>query len=95
VNHVTHAIAGGIRKRFEAAVEKKKHAEGSVEAGREFVAAYVEFVHYVERLHQDALASAHQHEAPQPGTGQHHEAPKPAPHHGAKEGGATEHHVPE
>jgi hypothetical protein len=30
------------------------HADESVEAGRAFVEAYVEFTHYVERLYLDA-----------------------------------------
>lgn len=51
VKAVTEAIAEGMRQRFEKAVEKKKHAEHNVEAGREYVAAYVEFIHYVEALH--------------------------------------------
>ena len=34
----------------------------SVEAGREFVAAYVEYVHYVEGLHQAAQGAGHHHE---------------------------------
>ena len=31
--------------------EKKKHANDNVEAGREFVEAYVEYVHFVEGIH--------------------------------------------
>jgi len=54
VKLVTDAAAKGIRERFELAKESKKHAEHGVEAGRKFVEAYVEFTHYVERLHMDA-----------------------------------------
>ena len=54
-------INDGIRKRFAHAVEAKKDADVSVEAGRRFVEAYVEFVHYVERLHKDAVTHAAQH----------------------------------
>ncbi len=54
VKLVTEDAAAGIRKRFAAAREKKQHAEHNVQAGREFVAAYVEYVHYVEGLHQAA-----------------------------------------
>ena len=64
VKHVSDAVAAGIRKRFEQAIEKKKHAEHSVDAGREFVAAYVEYVHYVERLHDDATQAGHAHGEP-------------------------------
>lgn len=47
--------------------------EDTVQAGREYVEAYVEYVHYVERLHNDALGTAaHEAEA---------EAKKPQPEH--------------
>ena len=62
VEKLVGAMAGhveeGIRQRFERAVETKKHASESVEKGRAFVAAYVEFTHYVERVHQDATGDA-------------------------------------
>ena len=41
----------GVRERFARANEAKKHANHNTEAGREFVEAYVVFVHYVEGLH--------------------------------------------
>ena len=60
VKLVTEAAAKGIRERFAHAAETKKHADHGVEYGRKFVAAYVEFTHYVERLHLDAeRPSAH------------------------------------
>ncbi len=58
------AAEKGVRVRFERVVEARKHKDDSVAAGREFVEAYVEFVHYVEGLHQ-AIAvegAAHAHE---------------------------------
>ena len=48
---IGNAVRDGIRKRFAEVAEKKKHANDSVEAGREFVAAYVEYVHFVEGIH--------------------------------------------
>lgn len=54
VKMVNDAVAKGIRERFAHAAETKKHADHGVEYGRKFVAAYVEFTHYVERLHMDA-----------------------------------------
>lgn len=56
VKLVTDAAAKGIRERFAHTRETRKHADESVEAGRAFVEAYVEFTHYVERLHLDATA---------------------------------------
>jgi len=70
---IAHRVAEGIQHRFAVAAEKKKHAGESVAAGREFVRAYVEFVHYVERLHADATSPA----SHLPGT----EAPAPAAGH--------------
>jgi len=63
VKLVTDDVADGIRKRFAEAQEKKRHAEQTVEAGRAFVAAYVEYVHYVEGLHQAAQRGAAHHPA--------------------------------
>ena len=81
VKLLTDEAAAGIRKRFAEVRQKKEHAERSVEAGREFVAAYVEYVHYVEGLHQTAEgAGAHHaegHEAA-PAKDAHQE---PAPQH--------------
>ncbi len=53
VNILTNAMAKGIRERFKHANKTQKHAAESVEAGREFVEAYVVFTHYVEGLHND------------------------------------------
>jgi hypothetical protein len=55
--HLSEAVRHGIHRRFTAAFEARRHAEESVEAGRRFVAAYVELTHYVEAL--DALAAGH------------------------------------
>jgi hypothetical protein len=76
VKGATDAVAAGIRQRFAEAAEAKGHADESVEAGRRFVAAYVEFVHYVERIFADAEAGAQAH-------GQEGKAAtQPADHHG-------------
>ncbi|HEY5910919.1 MAG TPA: DUF6448 family protein [Verrucomicrobiae bacterium] len=78
---VTDEAAAGIRRRFTEAHAKKAHADHNVGAGREFVAAYVEYVHYVEGLHQAAQAAgAHQEDghAAAPVESAHHE---PAPQH--------------
>jgi hypothetical protein len=54
VKDLTGVVGAGIRERYAKVLEKKKHADDSVAAGREYVAAYVEFVHYVERLQETA-----------------------------------------
>jgi hypothetical protein len=48
-----------VRRRFRAALETRDAADGSVEAGRDHVAAYVEYVHFVEAIH--AVLSGHGH----------------------------------
>jgi len=48
VEMVTHAAGEGIRDRYEKVAAAKAHKDDSVEAGRRYVAAYVNFVHYVE-----------------------------------------------
>ncbi len=53
---VTEQVEHGIRARFERALHAKQRADESVEAGRRFVHAYVEFVHYAERLYGDAVS---------------------------------------
>lgn len=55
---IAHHVDEGIRERFARAATAKKRAGTSVAAGREFVEAYVELTHYVERLHRDATTSA-------------------------------------
>ena len=56
--HMSAAIAEGVQKRFAAAVERKKHAAGSVVAGREYVDAYVDYIHFVESVNRLASHGA-------------------------------------
>jgi hypothetical protein len=65
VRMVLEQAGRGLRERFAHAAEAKRHAGESVEKGRAYVGAYVEFVHYAERLMQSATTSAAQAE---PGT---------------------------
>ena len=54
VQLLTDAVQDGLRKHFKEAVEKKKIAPNDIAAGREFVEAYVTYIHYVERLYEAA-----------------------------------------
>lgn len=76
VKQVTDAAAKGLRERFERLKEAKKHSEESVEKGREFVAAYVEFTHFVERLYTVSAAPC-----PCGGHAEHHGNAPETPHH--------------
>jgi hypothetical protein len=57
IKDISESIADSIREKFNEVVEKKKHAGKSVNAGREYVEAYVTFIHYVEKIHMDISAS--------------------------------------
>lgn len=49
----------GIRDRFATAANARKHADDSVEAGRDYVEAYVTYVHYVEGVVQAVQGPQH------------------------------------
>lgn len=59
-------IETGLHTQFEAALAAKTFAPNDIEAGRRFVRAYVEYMHYVERLHDAAKVEhgGHLHETP-------------------------------
>ena len=59
---VTAHVKDGVHERFQRAASAKEHVADSVAAGRDFVAAYVEFTHYVEGLHQAATGAGPHHE---------------------------------
>jgi len=59
---LTDAISQGIRQRYEKTAEAFRHKDESVQKGREYVAAYVEYTHYVERLHMDAQGHVEHHD---------------------------------
>lgn len=57
-------LESSVSKRFQRTVEAKKHKDENVAAGREYVEAYVDFIHYVEHLHSVlTVTSQHGHEA--------------------------------
>lgn len=47
-------VEQGLHKQYDAVAKTKKYDPDDVEAARAHVGAYVEYVHYVERLHQAA-----------------------------------------
>lgn len=59
---LTTAIRSELQKRFTVATEAKKHANESVDAGRRFVHAYAEFIHYVDGVHRSAGGETTEHE---------------------------------
>lgn len=65
---LSKSIHHGIEARFKELAAKKKFDKTDVVAGREFVRAYVGFIHYVERVYQASTGPAHGH-FPGPGEG--------------------------
>ena len=61
--HLAQSIASELRTRFAAARAGRAKQDANVGAGREFVAAYVSYVHYVEAVANLAHAGAHEHDA--------------------------------
>lgn len=56
-----HAAAA-VRERYERVREARKKMNDSVEAGRRYVEAYVEYVHYVENLHNNIAGAGTHHD---------------------------------
>jgi hypothetical protein len=61
VKLLSERMEHGVREHFKEALAKKKFDKNNIEAGREFVRAYVEYIHYVEGFHQAASSAAHGH----------------------------------
>lgn len=62
IKKINNHMAGAIREKFNRALETQKNKDRSVEEGREFVEAYVSYMHYVEGIHT-AIMSAGAHHA--------------------------------
>jgi hypothetical protein len=50
VEQMVAAVASSVRASYQRALAARPHADHDVEHGREYVAAYVEFTHLVERI---------------------------------------------
>lgn len=66
--HMAHAV----QEKFNRALEAGKTKDESVDAGREYVEAYVTYVHYVEGIHA-AIMSAGAHHAEADASASEHE----------------------
>ena len=58
---LTEALHRGLREHLEALRTLKQYDPNDVAAGRRYVQAYVEYVHFVERLYDAATAAAEGH----------------------------------
>ena len=66
---LTDTMHNGLHETFTEAKTKKNFTRDDVEAGREYVQAYVTFIHYVEGLYEASKkpAEGHSHETNHPG----------------------------
>jgi hypothetical protein len=55
------AVRRGLHEHYHQAVGRKDFEPNDVKAGRDYVEAYVPYIHYVERLWQAASGAAHGH----------------------------------
>ena len=58
---LSRAVQTGLHHRYEKVKALRKYDPGDLKAGREYVAAYVEFIRYVERLYDSAATDPHGH----------------------------------
>lgn len=61
IGMISNHMAEAIKAKFEHALQASKHKDKSVEAGREFVEAYVTYMHYVEHVYAAITSSADPH----------------------------------
>jgi hypothetical protein len=70
VRTITETATHGLHTRFQKLQTAKNYKPSDLAAGRDFVKAYVDFLHYVEALDTAARAGGHAHEA---AAAEHHE----------------------
>ena len=58
---INERMEKGLHGHFDAVMGKKKYSPNDVDAGRAYSSAYVEFVHYAERLYDAAQTLAPEH----------------------------------
>jgi hypothetical protein len=71
IDTVVAHVAQGVRERFARARDARAKADHGIDEGRAYVAAYVDYLHYVEALlqagaapaqHQESSSSGHVHQ---------------------------------
>ena len=61
LNLLTEVMHARLREHFDEVIHAKSFKTSDITAGRAFVKAYVEFIHYVERLYEASTTAAHGH----------------------------------
>jgi len=68
---LTDRLHDGLHKQFDAVTAKKNYGPNDVAAGRAYASAYVEYVHYVERVYAAAGTAGSAHGKAQPAAHAH------------------------
>jgi len=63
---LSEQAAEALRERYERVVAMRDYEAGDVEAGRRYVDAYVEYIHFVEKLHGLIRDGAEVHDSARP-----------------------------
>ncbi|CAG0963338.1 hypothetical protein METP2_00938 [Methanosarcinales archaeon] len=58
---LTDAIENGTTEQYNGVIERKNYDINDIEAGRDYVRHYVEYVHYVEWLYENATETSEGH----------------------------------
>ncbi len=61
VKLLTDAVQNGTHEEYEKVIARKNFSPDDVQAGREYIEAYVPFVHYVERIYEAAVTPVEGH----------------------------------
>ena len=61
VKLLTDAVQKGLREQFNGAMSRRKFNKDDIAAGQKYIGAYVEYIHYVERIYDAAKDPAHGH----------------------------------
>ena len=69
---LVEAVERNLRDRFQDVLKKRPNDPDDVRSGRIYVKSYVEFMHFVERLHASATHPASGHHPPESGEGHDH-----------------------
>lgn len=61
LNLLTATVKSGLEEKFHHLIAKKNFNQNDVALGRQFVKAYVDFIHYVEGTYEEAKKTEHEH----------------------------------
>lgn len=69
---LTDAMQQRLREEFSQVIAARTFKADDLAAGRAYIKAYVEFIHFVERLYDSTMQAAHGHVDDRAGSSKHH-----------------------